>query len=78
MCIDVIEGERRYKMLCLEEIGRTYALMSITLDNRESARVLGILHDKPVPHISFCFLSLSSILGNRCATHQPRHSLSFV
>jgi hypothetical protein len=26
--------------------------MSITLDNRESARVLSILHDKPIPHIS--------------------------
>jgi hypothetical protein len=32
--------------------GRTYALMSITLDNSESARVLGILHDEPIPQIS--------------------------
>jgi hypothetical protein len=30
---------------------RTYALMRITLDDSESARVLGILHDKPVYRI---------------------------
>jgi hypothetical protein len=30
---------------------KTYALMRITLDDGESARVLGILHDKPIlPH----------------------------
>jgi hypothetical protein len=50
--VDGIGRETRYEMLCLEEIEKTYALMSITLDNRESARVLGILHDKPIFHIS--------------------------
>jgi hypothetical protein len=42
--------------------GRTYALMSITLDNSESARVLGVLHDKPVLHISLPLLLLPSSL----------------
>lgn len=66
----------------------TYALMGISLDNGESAGVLGILHDEPIS-TPISFLTLSSLVPlknvgkgmrkqKRRTAYQPRHSLSLV
>jgi hypothetical protein len=62
----------------------TYALMRITLNNGESARVLGILHDKPGFAVSV-FLSFFSypqfnlsLLGKEVAPNSPTQTFLVI
>jgi hypothetical protein len=51
------------------------ALVLVTLDNCEGARVLVVLHHEPGRHVSSPLLHLFEV---KAATHQPWHSLSLL
>jgi hypothetical protein len=51
------------------------ALVLVTLDNGEGARVLVVLHHEPGHRVSlgpYCFIAIETV------THQPRVSLSLL
>lgn len=66
-----------------EDAKETYALVRITLDDGESARVLGILHDKPICRISIPFFSLIfqfnlSLLEKEVAPNSPTQTFLVI